>query len=320
MKKSILLLTAAVAMVLFGCKENPYINAPGENSKNLDSIPEMAYPDPTPDPEGVVLPEGCINVYEARRICRDLYAGQVTKEKYYVKGWVTEIHADHQDAVYEYGNGTFFISATNDGKTNKYSIEAYQVYGKDGKKLLIPEQVQIGDFVIIYGTLTNYDNRVYETEGKGSAHIYYSTNEQFDLQPDPTNVSPDPEGVEIPEGCLNVYEAIHICDSIGSGKATADEYYVKGWIFRLGSKTTDEDIKQYGNATFFITATNDGTANGFRFEAYQVKGKNKARLTGIDQVRIGDFVILRCKLKNYSGTPETDNGGYIYYSTNENIK
>ena len=114
MKKSILLLTAAVAMVLFGCKENPYINAPGENSQNLDSIPEMAYPDPTPDPEGVVLPEGCINVYEARRICRDLYAGQVTKEKYYVKGWVTEIHADHQDAVYEYGNGTFYISETKD--------------------------------------------------------------------------------------------------------------------------------------------------------------------------------------------------------------
>ena len=47
MKKSILVLTAMVAMVFFGCKESPYINQPGDNSFNYDSIPSIADPDPT---------------------------------------------------------------------------------------------------------------------------------------------------------------------------------------------------------------------------------------------------------------------------------
>ena len=42
MKKSILVLTAMVAMVFFGCKESPYINQPGDNSFNTDTIPEIA--------------------------------------------------------------------------------------------------------------------------------------------------------------------------------------------------------------------------------------------------------------------------------------
>ena len=74
MKKSILVLTAVVAMVFFGCKESPYINQPGDNSFNYDSIPSIADPDPTPDPEGVIIPEGTINVNEAVKIGKKLPA------------------------------------------------------------------------------------------------------------------------------------------------------------------------------------------------------------------------------------------------------
>ena len=67
MKRSILMMTAVVAMVLFGCKENPYINAPGDNTFNTDSIPSLALPDPD-DPVGFELPAGCLSVYEAIKI------------------------------------------------------------------------------------------------------------------------------------------------------------------------------------------------------------------------------------------------------------
>lgn len=316
MKKSILTLTAMVAMVLFGCKETPYINEPGDNSYNYDTIPVALLPNPDPDPVGFDIPAGCLNVYEAVDSCKRLSNGGTTQEKHYVKGWVRSFDGKHESGVEQYGNGTFYIAATKDGRSDSKMFEAYQVYGKDGKKLVSLDQVKIGDFVIIYGQLTVY-NGTAETVGKGAAYIYASTNPQFDPKEDPTKITPDPEGADVPEGTLTVYEARHICDSIGSGKTTTDEYYVKGWVCRLDSKH-ESGVQQYGNGTFYIAATNDGTTDGFSFEAYQVYGKNKQKLTSADQVAVGDFVVIKGKLTNYSGTAETVGKGaaYIYYSTN----
>ena len=316
MKKSILVLTSVVAMVLFGCKETPYINEPGDNKYNYDSIPVVALPDPDADPVGFEIPAGCLNVYEAVDSCRRLPNGGTTQEKHYVKGWVRSFDSRHESGVKDYGNGSFYIAATKDGSSDAKMFEAYQVYGKDGKKLVSLDQVQIGDFVVIYGQLTLY-NGTAETVGKGAAYIYASTNAKFDPKEDPTKITPDPEGADVPAGTLNVYEARHICDSIGSGKTTTEEYYVKGWVCRLDSKH-ESGVQQYGNGTFYIAATNDGTTDGFSFEAYQVYGKDKQKLTNPNQVQVGDFVVLRGKLTNYSGTAETVGKGasYIYYSTN----
>ena len=313
--KSIFVLTAMVAMAFFGCKESPYINAPGDNSKNTDTLPSVVLP-AAEDLEGFAIPEGCLTVYEAVDSCKNLADGANTQEKYYVKGWVRAFDSKHESGIQTYGNGTFFIAATNDGRSDSKMFEAYQVYGKDGKKLVSTDQVAIGDFVIIYGQLANFKGTA-ETVGKGAAYIYDSSNPNFDPKEDPSKITPDPEGVEIPEGCLNVYEARHICDSIGKGNQTNEEYYVKGWIRKLDSAN---DIAKYHNATFFIAATNDGSTDLFTFEAYRVKGLNKANLTNANQVEIGDFVILRCKLKNYNGTLETGDGAYIYYSTNPNLQ
>ena len=175
MKKSILVLTSMVAMVLFGCKETPYINEPGDNKYNYDSIPVVALPDPDADPVGFEIPAGCLNVYEAVDSCRRLPNGGTTQEKHYVKGWVCRLDSKHESGVQQYGNGTFYIAATNDGTTDGFSFEAYQVYGKGKQKLTNPNQVQVGDFVVLRGKLTNYSGTA-ETVGKGASYIYYSTN------------------------------------------------------------------------------------------------------------------------------------------------
>lgn len=315
MKKSILAMTAMVAMVFFGCDEPAYINEPGDNSFN-DSIPPVVVDQlPTPDPDGVEVPDSCLNVYEARAICDSIGVDNTTTEKYYVKGWVRRFDDKHWSGIEQYGNGTFYIAATNDGKSDAKLFEAYQIMGKDGKKLYANE-VAIGDFVVIYSQLTNFKGTA-ETVGKGAAQIYSSSNPNFDPQMDPSKITPDPEGADVPEGTLSVYEAIHIGDSIGSGKTTDDEYYVKGWVCRLDSKHKS-GVESYGNGTFYLAATNDGTTDMFTFEAYQVYGKDKQKLTDPDQVQVGDFVVLRGKLTNYNGTSETVGKGaaYIYYSTN----
>ena len=315
--KSFFVLTAMVAMVLTGCQENPYINAPGDNSMNTDTLPSVVLP-PAEDMEGFAIPEGCLNVYEAVDSCNNLADGANTQEKYYVKGWVRAFDSKHESGIQTYGNGTFFIAATNDGRSDSKMFEAYQVYGKDGKKLVSTDQVAIGDFVIIYGQLANFKGTA-ETVGKGAAYIYDSSNPNFDPKEDPSKITPDPEGADVPAGTLTVYEARQLCDSLGAGNTTAEEYYVKGWVRRFDSKH-ESGIQSYGNGTFYIAPTNDGSTDGFTFEAYQVMGKNGARLT-LDQVAIGDFVVLKGKLTNYNGTAETVGRGaaQIYYSNNPNF-
>lgn len=314
MKKSIFVLTAMVAMVMFGCKETPYMSAPGKNEFVPDSMPELVYPDTMPDPEGANVPEGCITVYEARKIAQQLH-GKTSEEKYYIKGWISSLDAKNNEGIDSYGNATFYMAARNDGTADKYTFEAYQVYGKDGKTLSSTMQVAVGDFVVLYGQIMKYGDQP-ETPGQGKAYIYSSTNEYFDPVEDPTNITPDPEGANVPEGTINVYEARHISDSIGKGKTSTGEYYIKGWICKLHKDNESGINGSYHNATFYIAATNDGTTEFFPFEAYRVKGPNKSNITNVEQVKVGDFVVLRAKIQNYNGTAETASGGYIYYSSN----
>ena len=181
MRKSIFVMTAAVAMMLFGCKENPYIDAPGENSHNLDSIPVAADPRPTPDPEGIDIPEDAISVYEAVKIASKLQSGDVTDEVFYIKGWVDSFsekeHAksDFEDKFARYGNDYVYISAVNDGSSTKL-FYLYRVVGKGGEKLPDHDCIHVGDFVVVQCAITNY-NDIYESNG--SCTIEVSTNEHF---------------------------------------------------------------------------------------------------------------------------------------------
>ena len=133
--------------------------------------------DITPDPAGVEVPTGTLNVYEAREICSLLASGATTSEKYYVKGWVNRLHSKNSSSISGYGNAQFYITPTNDG-TSTEEFYAFQVYGKDGQKITDPNTVQVGDFVVLYGQLTNY-NGTYETVGKGASYIYSSSNPLF---------------------------------------------------------------------------------------------------------------------------------------------
>lgn len=264
----------------------------------------------SPDAPGVEVPEGCLNVYQARHICAELASGKSTSENYYVKGWVYKVTVSAED-IASYNNATFYISATEDGSTKTFDFEAYRVKGKNGTKLYSLDQIKEGDFVVLYGKMTNY-NGTYETAS--GAVLYASSNPDFDPKEDPTKITPDPEGANVPEGCLNVYEARDKCKELASGKATSETYRVKGWIRSV--TTTEADVKNYGNATFTICATNDGKTDPFSFTAYRIKSLNNARFNSLDEFKVGDFVVIECKLKNYNGTYENDNGAKLYYSNN----
>lgn len=316
MKKSFIVLTALVAMTLVGCKETPYINAPGDNemTKN-DTIPEIADPTPTPDPEGIEIPDGTINVNEAVKIGKKLPSGQASSETYYIKGWVVRFEDSKRDeeSFIKYGNDYVYLMARQDGQGTK-EFYCYRVLGRGAAKLPSHDVLQLGDFVVVKCKIQNYSGTI---ENEGTCSIEVSNNDAFNeaFPPiDTTNVTPDAEGVEVPAGTINVYQARAISESIGSGNTTNEDYYIKGWISRI-----TEGVGSYGNATFFITPTNDGTTSTVEFEGYRVKGKDGRKLTNANQVEVGDFVVIYSKVKNYNGTAETADNAYIYSSSNENF-
>lgn len=310
----IIMVLAGAAMSLVGCKESPYILAPGDNSNNQDSMYVAPDPTPDPDPEGIDIPENAVNVNEALKIGAALASGSVSDEVYHIKGWVTRLGDKNTSGIQDYGNAQFYMAASKNGSTKEFY--AYQVMGKDGNKLVDVNQVAVGDFVVIEGKITNYNGTI-ETEGKGAAHIYSSTNELFDPKdPEPT---PAPAGADIPEGTLNVYEAVALGQTLASGATTPSKYYVMGYVTRLDSKHAS-GMSGYGNGTFYIAANKDGMVTK-EFEAYQVYGKDGKpfdKTTQLDAVAEGDFVVIYGYITNYNGTIETTGRGaaYVYYSNN----
>jgi len=181
MKKSILILASVAAMILVGCKEPPYIVSPGVNDPDHplipDSVPTVLDPDPSPDPDSIQIPEGTIDVYEAVKIAKGLASGAVTKEEYYIKGWVNGFNEDQRAKTdfAKYGNDFVYISARQDNLTDKL-FYCYRIMGPNGKKLPDYETIVIGDFIVIKCKITNYSG-IYESSG--SCWAILSTNEHF---------------------------------------------------------------------------------------------------------------------------------------------
>ena len=149
-----------------GTGNNPGGNNPGGNGTENTQAPDTA---------GWNIPAGALTVAQAREVCEALESGATTGTKYYVMGYVKKIHDKHASGISGYGNAQFYMEDVK-GANSREDFMAYQVYGLDGKKINNPDAVAVGDFVVIYGELTNYMGNTFETVGKGAAHIWKSTN------------------------------------------------------------------------------------------------------------------------------------------------
>lgn len=273
-----------------------------------------------PDTAGWNVPAEAITVSEARDICAALESGTTTGTKYYVMGYVKKIHNKHADGVSNFGNAQFYMEDVK-GANSSDDFMAYQVYGPNSKKLSDPNAVAVGDFVVIYGELTNY-NGTYETTGKGAAYIWKSTNPLLNEQvkPEEPEVLVIPEEAKawnIPAEAIDVIKAREICAGLASGTTTDKEYYVMGYVKKLHPTYHESGITQYGNATFYMENIN-GKNSQNDFLAFQVFGPNGTKINDPNAVAIGDFVVVYGKLTNFNGTYETVGkaAAYIWKSTN----
>lgn len=290
------------ALTMFSCKENPYIDAPGDNSHNQDSLPVTADPDPTPDPVGIDIPAGTINVFEAVKIAKKLKSGEVSSEKYFIKGWVTGFNrsATFAEDFPKYGNDFVYISAVNDGTSNK-TFYAYRLLGKFGAKLPDLDCVKEGDFVVISCYMTNY-NGVYESSG--ACFAYMSNNAHFNEVFPPFPGCPEPK-----DGELSVTQAEQVALKLPSKETSTEEYNVRGVVVSVSESDFNP---QYGNLTFNIS---DGKSYA---TCFRLKGKNNALFTNLNQLVVGDTILVHAKIQNYNGTCEPTQG-YVAESTNPNF-
>ncbi len=304
MKKYFILSTFALALLFVGCKETPYIDAPGTNNESIpDTLPTAKDPTPTPDPEGFIVPEGTINVYEAIEIAKKLHGSEVSAEKYFIKGYVTGFNRSDKfsEDFPKYGNDFVYISATApDAEVqSKKQFYAYRLLGKFGAKLPDLDCVKEGDFIVISCYLTNYGG-VYESSG--ACFAYLSNNAHFNEVFPAFPGCPDPK-----EGEISVTEAERVALTLAS-KATSEETYkVRGVV-----TSVDVVDPSYGNATFNIS---DGLSYA---TCYRLKGKGNSKFTNANQVAVGDTVLVNAKIQNYNGTCEPTQG-YVEESTNPNF-
>ena len=273
-----------------------------------------------PDTIGWNVPAEAITVSEARDICAALESGATTGTKYYVMGYVKKIHNKHADGVSNYGNAQFYMEEVK-GANSSDDFMAFQVYGPNSKKLSDPNAVAVGDFVVIYGELTNYSG-TYETTGKGAAYIWKSTNPLLNEQvkPEEPEVLVIPEEAKawnIPAEAIDVMKAREICAALAAGDSTDKPYYVMGYVKKLHANHAS-GITGYGNAQFYMENIKGKNSNN-DFIAFQVFGLNGTKINDPNAVAVGDFVVVYGKLTNFMGnTYETLGKGsaYVWKSTN----
>lgn len=224
----------------------------GQGSAHIwkSTNPLLAGEDKPQEPEELVIPEEAkawnipaeaIDVIKAREICMSLAAGDSTDQKYYVMGYVKNLHSKHAEGVAEYGNAQFYMENIK-GKNSQNEFLAFQVYGLNGTKISDPNAVAAGDFVVVYGKLTNFMGNTYETLGKGSAHIWKSTNPLLvETKPEPVEVTLLNEDLNANFGSMNtvnvVGEQVWENPMIKAGKGQKKAPYIQ----MDGKNTANED-------------------------------------------------------------------------------
>ena len=207
-----------------------------------------------------------------------------TESEVYVKGFITEI----DEVSTSFGNATYFIS---DDKEGSNRIEVFRGKYLEESNFTSEDQIAVGDEVIVVGGLENY-NGTYEISQN---NYIYSHNGKTELD-GPSAGSPG--SAERPYTVAEAFEAI-------TTSGITQKVYVEGTISSI-----DEVSTQFGNATYDIS--DDGSTQGDQLTVFRGYYLDNERFTSVDQINVGDKVIVFGNLVNYNGTYEFNSDNYIY--------
>lgn len=274
---------AVSALALQSCEDVPApYDIPGSGDK--PTVIEPAGNGTEADPYNIA---GIIKATE------NLNSGETLPEKVYFTGVVTSV----KECSPSYGNATFYLG--DDIESTK-TFYVYQCLGLGNKNIASEDEVQVGDTITIYGSITNYNGTI-ET-AKKDAYIYKSSR----------NGSSEPVGEGEPKGSGTLEDPYNsvAANKVAAALSSTEQsgvVYVKGKVVSI----KEQYSTQYGNASYYIS--DDGTSAG-QFYVFRSMYLGNKKYSSGDLLKEGDEVIVCGKLMNYMGnTPETvQNESYLY--------
>lgn len=175
----------------------------------------------------------------------------------------------------------------------------------------------LSDVVLRTSTYADFANQVLPTgrvDITGVASRYNDTWQilmRTDKDIQPTTLADDdvpptaqPSGSGTAADPYNVQGIIEAMKDLASGSTTDKEYYVHGYITKIGGFND-----RYSNISYFISDDQDGNMNSFY--VYGGLGLNKAKFASADDLKVGDEVTICGKITNYNGTIEFQNSNYL---------
>ena len=215
----------------------------------------------------------------------------------YIKGKVSSI-ADQFNT--QYGNATFTLSDDGTSATTEFTV--YRALYLGNQKYTSGDQLNVGDEVIVCGKVTNYRGNTPETV-QGKAYLYSLNGKTEGTGGGNTQSEGELGTADAP---ITVAAALIVINSLGDGKTTDAEAYVKGKITSISEVSTS-----YGNATYIIS--DEGVGNTLTvFRGYSLGGQ---KFASENEIKVGDEVVVKGKLQKYvkdgNITPEIANGSSI---------
>jgi len=243
------------------------------NGKSVESSTPAAG-----DPKGTGTEADPFNVAAAVAKCKEV--GQTAStDKYYVKGI-----ADEDYTVNSYKNIEVNI-VDKEGSSEKFKV--FRCKGVGGKDIKEGYKVSKGDVIIVYGPVVNYMGNTPET---ATGAYVVSVNGQA---PEGTGGGSDTPSSNLgtKDAPLTVAKALETINAMEDSGETGTEAYVKGKISKVQSFNSN-----YKSITYYIS--DDGTETK-QLQIYSGKNIGGAEFASIEDLSVGDVVVVKGKLKKF---------------------
>ncbi len=227
----------------------------------------------------------------------------------YTYGVITSI----DNVSTSYGNATFNIKSDNE------EIIVWRAYDLGNVKFTDENAIKVGDEVVVYGTLMNYQTKyeisdkpyIYTLNGSTTRDNGSSGDNTGDNTGGNTGDNTDTyDEYGTHEGTASspysVKEANDVIDGLGTGSSSTElDDTNPSYTYGVVSSIT-EISTQYGNGTFKIKSADE------EIIVWRAKDLGNVKFTDSNAVKVGDKVIIYGTLMNYKTTYEIGGNPYIY--------